>query len=71
MRQREMDGSRHGLIVPLNAIWRPIDLVPVFGEKFVRAWRSVDAVEIAGEFFVNSFFDKNTFRHVYYRPSCG
>ncbi len=55
VRKREMDGSRCRLIVPLNTIWRPIDLVPVFGEKIDRKWRSVDVVEVAEEFFVNSF----------------
>ncbi len=60
-RSHAEDKTRNGLIVNLNHIWRPIDLVPKFGKRCPRNWSSSMGCELAMEFFVNPFFDKETF----------
>lgn len=57
----ERDGSRAGMIVNLTDIWRPVDLVPNFGEACPPEWTTDSSVEMANEFFINSFHDKQTY----------
>ncbi len=59
------DQRREYLIVRLMDIWRPIELVPLFGGKCPRHWDSSNAVELAKEFYVNSFFSKEVYQSVY------
>lgn len=55
------DGSRCGLVVSLKDIWRPIDIVPVFGKVCPRNWTTENSIELAGEFYMNPFYDKFTY----------
>ncbi len=55
------DGSRVGLVVSLTDIWRPVDLVPDYGEACPPHWTSGSASDFATQFFVNSFYDKQTY----------
>lgn len=59
------DGSRRGRIIRLVDIWRPIDVIPSFGEECPEEWNRDNAVELATEFYVNSFADKETYQSVY------
>ncbi|KLO05267.1 hypothetical protein SCHPADRAFT_839614 [Schizopora paradoxa] len=65
VRDLNQDHSRRGLIIPLKDIWRPIDVIPKFGEACPEEWTSLNSVELADEFYVNSFADKQTFQAVY------
>ena len=56
---------RRGLIVPLDRIWRPVELIPKFGNKCNKSWTCNTAVEFAKEFYLNCFADKETYIEVY------
>ena len=56
------DGTRSGLVINLTDIWRPIDVVPEFGEKCPLDWTTDNAVEYAKSFVINHFYDKNTYK---------
>ena len=58
-------GRRKGKIVPLTLIWRPIELIPVFGRRCPTGWTSNTAVEEADDFYVNCFSDKDVYQTVY------
>ncbi len=51
---------REGRIIRLTDIWRPIELIPVYGKKCPRNWNSSNAVESAKEFYVNSFLGQRS-----------
>lgn len=57
----DADGSRTGVIIQLTDIWRPIDLVPNFGETCPLEWNTDNACEVAQEYSVNTFHDKQTY----------
>ena len=59
------NNSRKSSIVPLNHVWRPIELIPKFGEECDRKWTFDSAVELARYFYVNCFSDKQTYIEVY------
>ena len=59
------DITRKGIIAPLTRIWRPVELIPVFGERCNVEWTCDTAVEEASEFYLNSFPDKATYAMVY------
>ncbi len=59
------DLSRRGTIIRLLDIWRPIDVIPKFGEACPEEWTQDNSVELASEFYVNSFGDKETYQAVY------
>lgn len=65
IRQFGHDGSRSGRVINLKHIWRPIDLVPVFGNEYNEEWSFSTSIDDAEEFFVNFYCDKNTFKHMY------
>ncbi|KLO07926.1 hypothetical protein SCHPADRAFT_944890 [Schizopora paradoxa] len=65
VRDLNPDGSRVGKVVRLLEIWRPIDVIPVFGEECPEEWNRDNSVELATEFYVNSFADKETYQAVY------
>ncbi len=55
------DGSRAGMVISLTDIWKPVDLVPDYGEACPPHWTSGSASDFATQFFVNSFYDKQTY----------
>ena len=59
------NNTRKGLIVPLDRIWRSIELIPKFGKECDPTWTCDTAVEQAKEFYVNCFSDKPTYMEVY------
>ena len=59
------DRTRRGLIVPLNRVWRPVELIPKFNKECDRTWTCDNAVELATEFYLNCFSDKPTYMEVY------
>lgn len=59
------NGTRKGLIVPLDHIWRPVELIPKFGKECNQTWTCDTAVEQAKEFYLNCFSDKPTYMEVY------
>lgn len=58
-------GRRKGEILPLTAIWRPIEVIPVFGRHCPANWTALSAVEEADDFYVNCFSDKDVYQTVY------
>ena len=65
IRKIGFDKEREGGIIKLTDIWRPIQLVPVFGKSCPKHWDFNNSVELAQEFFVNSFWEKETYQSVY------
>lgn len=59
------NNTRKGLVVPLDAIWRPVELIPKFGKECDPTWTCETAVEKAREFYINCFSDKPTYMEVY------
>lgn len=59
------NGKRKGLVIKLTDIWRPVELIPVFGNECPAAWTTENAVELAQEFYVNSFSEKEAYQSVY------
>ncbi len=57
----DVDKSRSARLVKLTDIWRPIELIPLFGKRCPSHWNSWNSVELADEFYVNSFTDKETY----------
>ncbi|KAH8109742.1 hypothetical protein DFH11DRAFT_1515182 [Phellopilus nigrolimitatus] len=64
-RRLRSDGSRKGVIIRLDDIWRPVELIPRYGENCPENWTCDTAVELAKQFYVNCFADKTTFQEVY------
>lgn len=65
VRSTRADGSRRGLIIRLTDIWRPVEVVPVFGKQCPPEWKANNSVELAKEFYVNNFSDKEIFQNIY------
>ena len=65
VRDFRSDRTRKGLIVPLTDIWRPVELIPRFGEKVSKDWTCDTAVELSNELYLNCFADKPTYIEVY------
>ena len=65
VRDLRSDRSRKGLIVPLTTIWRPVELIPKFGNMCNKDWTCDTAVEHSKEFYLNCFADKSTYIEVY------
>ena len=59
------NGTRTGLVVPLNRVWRPVELIPKFYKMCDKTWTCDSAVELATEFYLNCFSDKATYIEVY------
>ena len=59
------NNTRRGLVVPLNRVWRPVEVIPKFKGECDRAWTCDSAVESAREFYLNCFSDKPTYMEVY------
>ena len=59
------NGTRTGLVVPLNRVWRPVELIPKFYKTCDKTWTCDSAVELATEFYLNCFSDKATYIEVY------
>lgn len=65
VRTYRSNSTRKGLIVPLNRVWRPVELIPKFGKECDKNWTCDTAVELAKEFLLNCFSDKATYVEVY------
>ena len=59
------DNKRKGLIIPLTQIWRPIQLIPVFGKACNVNWTCDNAVEQASTFIVDNYFCLSDFIDIY------
>lgn len=57
-------GSRKGLVVDLSRIWRPVDVIPSFGNSFPDEWTMDTSVELAEIFLVNPYFEKESFHAI-------
>lgn len=64
-RDLDEDGTRKGFVVNVTDIWRPIDLIPLIGDRCPAHWTSSTSIDLASEFVVNRFFDKGTFADVW------
>ena len=65
VRDFRSNGERKGLVVPLTDVWRPVELIPVFGTRCNPEWTCYTAVERSKEFYLNCFSDKATYLEVY------
>ena len=65
VRDLRSDRMRKGLIVALTDIWRPVELIPVFGKKCNTNWSCDTAIEQSKEFYLNSFEDRPSFMEIY------
>lgn len=65
VRDMKPGNLRCGIIIKLQDIWRPIDVIPRFGEECPDDWTRDNSVELADEFYVNSFADKETYQSVF------
>ena len=65
VRDFRSNGERKGLVVPLTEIWRPVELIPVFGTRCDPEWTCHTAAERSKEFYLNCFSDKATYLEVY------
>lgn len=65
VRHLRSNGERFGEVIPITDIWRPVDLIPQFGNKCPEDWTCYTAVEEATAFLVNSFWDKETYQSVF------
>ena len=65
VRDIRSNNIRKGIIVPLEDIWRPADLVPRFKKACPIDWTCDTAVECSKEFYLNCFTDKATYHEVY------
>ena len=63
-RHLEGDGAQRGRVIDVKTIWRPIQLVPVFGERCPPDWTSDTAFDLAAELYVNCFMSKSTYYSV-------
>lgn len=64
-RSLDANGARKGFIINVTDIWRPVDLIPVFGETCSLDWTSSTSIDLAEEFLVNRFFDKTSFVDIF------
>lgn len=53
---------RMGDIVPMDSIVRPIELIPVYGEKLDPRYNSNTSLELAVNFYLNNFDDKEFYQ---------
>lgn len=60
-RLHRQDLSRFGMVIRLTDIWRPVDIVPAFGEKCDKNWTSDTALDKARTFLINSFYSKDDY----------
>lgn len=65
VRDLRSDRTRKGLIVALSDIWRPVELIPRFGEKCNIEWNCNSAVELSKEFYLNCFMDGPSYMEIY------
>jgi len=66
--ERVMAG-RHpkGDIIALDSVWRPVQLIPHFGQRVMGEERlnMFTSMEICRYFYINSFADKETYQAIY------
>ena len=59
------NGTRKGLVFPLEEIWRPVELIPKFGKVCNTRWTCDTAIEEAHELYLNCFADVASYIEVY------
>ncbi|TDL22476.1 hypothetical protein BD410DRAFT_723064 [Rickenella mellea] len=59
------NGECLGEVIPLNHIWRAVELIPVFGKKCPSSWTFNDSVELAAQLYVNCFAEKQDYQCIY------
>ena len=64
VRDLDADGVQRGRVIDVRSIWRPVQLIPVFGPQCPSRWTSSTAVDVAPELYVNCFADKATYNSV-------
>lgn len=64
VRMYDEHGLRRGIVINLTDIWRPVDVVPVFGRSCPAAWTTDNAVELAKCFHVNPFYNKHMYNDI-------
>ena len=64
-REVRSNGTRKGLVCPLDDIWRPVEVIPKFGKACNIDWTCDSAIEEARELYLNCFADMASFIEVY------
>ena len=64
-RRTRSNGTRKGLIFPLEEIWRPVEMIPKLGKVSNPGWTCATAVEEAQELYLNCFADMASYIEVY------
>ena len=59
------NGTRKGLVFPLEEIWRPVEMIPKFGKACNIRWTCDSAVEEAHALYLNCFADMASYIEVY------
>ena len=64
-RDLRSNGTRKGLVFPLEDIWRRVEMIPKFGKVCNTGWTCDTAVEEAQELYLNCFADAASYIEVY------
>ena len=56
---------RTGVVVRVEDIWLPVEMIPKFGEWCPGHWMEYSMVKLADELLVNPFSDKTIYQLVY------
>ena len=64
-RDLRSNGTRKGLVFPLEDIWRRVEMIPKFGKVCNTGWTCDTAVEEAQELYLNCFADAASYVEVY------
>ena len=59
------NGTRKGLVFPLEDVWRPVEMIPKFGSVCNTDWTCDTAIEEARELYLNCFADIASYIEVY------
>ena len=63
-RSYESNGHRTSMVVPVQSLYRSVQLFPRFGPTLPDGWTSYNVLEECDNFRMNSFLDHNTYRTV-------
>lgn len=65
MREYRSDGTRKGVVFPLEALWRRVEMVPKIGKECNPKWTCDTAVEEARELYLNCTENLASFIELY------
>ncbi len=65
IRALNSNGTRKGVIISLQDVWRPVELIPVFEKACPLDWTCDNSLELATQFYLNCFSDKDIYKSVY------